>query len=434
MEIKKVTIIGANGSMGVNIAGIFASFGNAIVYLVSREIKKSKEASIISSKSVKASSIVSRFIPVDFSSLEHCIKESDLVFESVAEDIELKKRIHKEINNYLKIGSISCTGSSGLSITRLAECYSSEKRKFFFGLHLFNPPYHLNLCELIRSPYCDLFVYDELKKYLSSKLLRVVADSKDIPGFLANRIGFFFINTALQYAYKYQDNGGIDYIDSIIGPFTGRIMPPLRTADFVGLDVHKAIVDNIRENTNDFANKYFILPYFINELIEKKLLGKKTGIGLYKIVKNNSDDKKIEVFDIKSGNYREIIDYKFPFALKMKECIRQGDYYKSIKELISNKSLEAKICLKLLLEYIVYGIHIAENVGFDASSADDVMAAGFMWCPPFSLMSAFSHECNIEQLMKENLDSCFFKQIDINHIISLHQESKYDFRRFFRAK
>ena len=74
---------------------------------------------------------------------------------------------------------------------------------------------------------------------------------KDSPAFLGNRIGFQFINEALQYAEKYKFNGGIDYIDAILGPFTGRAMSPLVTANFVGLDVHKAIVDNLYENTRD---------------------------------------------------------------------------------------------------------------------------------------------------------------------------------------
>lgn len=68
---------------------------------------------------------------------------------------------------------------------------------------------------------------------------------KDNPAFLGNRIGFQFINDAMQYADRFKDNGSIDYIDAILGSFTERSMAPLTTSDFVGLDVHKAIVDNI---------------------------------------------------------------------------------------------------------------------------------------------------------------------------------------------
>jgi 3-hydroxyacyl-CoA dehydrogenase len=69
---------------------------------------------------------------------------------------------------------------------------------------------------------------------------------------MGNRIGFQFINNAMQFAVKYKDKGGIDYIDAILSGFTGRSMPPLVTSDFVGLDVHKAIVDNVFQNRSCF--------------------------------------------------------------------------------------------------------------------------------------------------------------------------------------
>ncbi len=260
MEIKTVTVVGANGTMGTNISAIFASFGDATVYMVSRDKIKSEKAAIKAGKSVKADSIQSRLIAADYSMLDTCVKSSDLVFESAAENLELKIELHTKIGLSLKKGSIACTGSSGLSITRLAECYPEKVRSQSFGVHMFNPPYQLTLCELTASPYSSMKLYGELKEYLTSTLFRTVAESKDLPAFLGNRIGFYVMNEALQYAERYQDNGGIDYIDSLLGPFTGRAMPPITTADFVGLDVHKAIVDNIYDNTNDYVHNKFVLP------------------------------------------------------------------------------------------------------------------------------------------------------------------------------
>lgn len=293
---KTVTVVGANGTMGANVSAIFSSFGNATVYMVSRDKEKSKKAAIKAGKSVKADSIVNHLIPVDYSSLDECVKASDLVFESAAENLELKIKLHTMIGKSLRKGAVACTGSSGLSITRLAECYLEEVRSRFFGVHMFNPPYQLALCELTASPYSDMAIYAELKDYLTGTLYRTVAESKDLPAFLGNRIGFyFFMNEALQYAERYQDNGGIDYIDSLLGPFTGRTMPPITTADFVGLDVHKAIVDNIYENTNDYVHEKFVLPSYVQKLIDEKKLGRKSGQGLYKLIKNDIGDKRMMV-------------------------------------------------------------------------------------------------------------------------------------------
>ena len=434
MKIKTVTIVGANGTMGTNVSAIFASFGNAKVYMVSRDIEKSKKAALKAGKTVKADSIYSHLVPADYSMLADCVKQSDLVFESAAENLELKINLHTQIGTSLKKGAVACTGSSGLSITRLAECYPEEVRSQFYGVHMFNPPYQLTLCELTASPYSDMQLYAELKDYLTNQLYRTVAESKDLPAFLGNRIGFYFINEALIYAERYQDNGGIDYIDAILGPFSGRTMPPITTADFVGLDVHKAIVDNIYENTNDYVHEKFVLPEFVQKLIDKGYLGRKRGQGLYKLIKGDNDYKRMMVWDIKEGGFRDVIKYSFPFALKMKEYLKVGDYDKAILELINNHSQEADICLRFLLRYIVYALWTAEHVGYDLRVADDVMATGFTWCPPFAMMEAFTRVCDLGALMKERLKPEILGNVDIDHIIAEQIKSKYDYRIYFKAK
>lgn len=431
---KTVTVVGANGTMGTNITAIFASFGNATVYMVSRDKEKSKRAAIKAGKSVKADSIISHLIPADYSMLADCVNVSDLVFESAAENLDLKIELHTKIGQSLKKGAVACTGSSGLSITRLAECYPEDVRSQFFGVHMFNPPYQLTLCELTASPYSDKDLYRELKDYLTNTLFRTVAESKDLPAFLGNRIGFYVMNEALQYAEMYQDNGGIDYIDSILGPFTGRTMPPLMTSDFVGLDVHKAIVDNIFENTNDYGHSSFVLPDYVQKLIDQNKLGRKTGEGLYKLIKNDSGDKRMMVYDIKLGIYRDEIKYAFPFALQMKTCLRDGDYDEAFRLLVNNKSQEADICLCFLLKYIVYALYTAEHVGYNLRVADDVMATGFTWCPPFALMEAFSRVCDLGALMKERLKPRIVNAVNIDHIVSAQIKSRYDYRIYFKAK
>lgn len=434
LKIKTVTVVGANGTMGTNVSAIFASFGGATVNMVSRDLDKSKKAALRAGKTVKADSIIRKLIPADYSMLADCVKASDLVFESAAENLDLKINLHTQIGQSLRKGAVACTGSSGLSITRLAECYPEGVRSQFFGVHMFNPPYQLTLCELTASPYGDMQLYGELKEYLINTLRRTVAESKDLPAFLGNRIGFYLLNEALQYAEKYKDNGGIDYIDAILGPFTGRTMPPITTSDFVGLDVHKAIVDNIYENTNDYVREKFVLPGYVQKLIDQKKLGRKTGEGLYKLIRNESGEKRMMVYDIETGTYRDEIKYTFPFALRMKAFLRDGDYDDAIRELVNNRSQEADICLRFLLRYVVYALYTAEHVGYDLRVADDVMATGFTWCPPFAVMEAFSRVCDLGALMKERLKPEILSNVDIDHIIGEQIKSKYDYRLFFKAK
>lgn len=432
MEIKTVTIIGVTGTMGANVAGIFASFGNAKVYCVGRDIDKVKRTLPRVVKSVRADAIAENLIPADFSMLEQCVSESDLIFESSKEDILVKTEIAKRVASAMKKTAVSCTGTSGLSITSLAEYYTDSLRSRFFGVHMFNPPYSMSLCEFIPTKYSDTEVANDLKKYLTEVLFRTVVEVKDLPAFLANRIGFQFINEALQYAEKYKDNGGIDYIDSILGTFTGRAMAPLTTSDFVGLDVHKAIVDNIYNNTNDYAHDTFVLPGFVHGLVEEGKLGRKSGAGLYQLIRYDNGLKRQTVYDINTGLYRDVLPYTFPFADKMKKHFYSGNYQLSFDRLVNNHSQEAEICLTFLLKYIVYSLYAAEEVGYSIESADDVMATGFNWCPPLAMYQALSLVADVSILIQERLpEICDI--IDVKHYLSGIKPSKYDFRPYFKS-
>ena len=432
--IKTVTVIGANGTMGTNVSAIFASFGNAKVYMVSRDIEKSKKAAEMACKSVRANSIRANLIPADYSMLEQCISESDLVFESTVENLAVKLDVTMKVAATLRSNAIACTGTSGLSITTLSECFPENLRNNYFGVHFFNPPYNMTLCEVTPTKYTDMELFEETKKYLKNTLFRTVVEVKDSPAFLANRIGFQFINEALQYAERYKDNGGIDYIDAILGPFTGRAMAPLTTADFVGLDVHKAIVDNLYENTNDYAHETFVLPEFVQKLIDDGMLGRKTGGGIYKTEVYESGLKRRTVYDIETGVFRDKMNYVFPFAEKIKANLKNGEYDKAFSHLVNNKSLEATICLEFLLEYIIYSLSATEEVGYKISSADDVMATGFNWCPPMAMIQAFSTVTDIQQLIRERINKSILEKIDVDSLLAKVKPSKYDYRLYFKSR
>lgn len=444
MKISTVTIIGANGTMGRNIAAIFASFGNAKVYLVSRTMKKSIEAKEKAFLSVKADSIKEKMVPCDYSQLADCIEDSELIFEACAENWNIKKDIHTRIAKALdktKLGisekkteKVLCSGTSGLSITGLAELYDEQYRTRFMGMHFFNPPYNMTLCELIPTKYTDRVLFSQLYEYTEKVLRRTTTETRDTPAFLGNRIGFQFINEALQLAEQYKYNGGIDYIDAILGPFTGRAMAPLVTANFVGLDVHKAIVDNLYQNTNDYAHETFALPQFVSELITEGKLGRKSGAGLYKTLVNEDGTKTHQVYDIEQGCYREVMRYTFPFVEKMVSLLKTGDYAKAFKSLIENRSQEAEICCQFLLKYVLYALNTAKCVGEDMHSADDVMATGFNWCPPLALIQAFFGIETFKNLCEERIDSDVLEEIGLEQLLSQVEKSKYDYRRYMKAK
>lgn len=435
MQIKTVTVLGANGTMGCNISGIFASFGGAKVYMVSRSMDKAKAAVSKAAMSVKADAVIGNLIPADYSMLETCITESDLIFESVAENFEAKQSIYEQIIPFIREDALITTGTSGLSITKLAEMFPENLRGNFFGMHFFNPPYTLTLCEIISSSYSDAEKAAFLKEYSENVLVRTVVEISDQAAFLGNRIGFQFINEALIYAERYKDSGGIDYIDAILGQFTGRNMAPINTADFVGLDVTKAVIDNLYQNTDDFAHETLIFPEYACKLVREGKLGRKTRQGLYKSIKHENGKRTTYVYDIETGEYREKYTYNFPFASKMIAHLKNGEYTRAMKVLTTNHSTEAQICLSFLIKYVLYSVTAANLVSDSAHAADHVMAAGFGWIPPLAFIDALGGKYVFAKLAKERLDPALVAAIDIDKTLeNIPAHSKYDYRRYFKGK
>ena len=116
----------------------------------------------------------------------------------------------------------------------------------------------------------------------------------------------------------------------------------------------------------------------------------------------------------------------------MKKYIAEGDYTKAFERLINNHSQEAEICRHFLLNYIVYSIYAAQEVGYTIDAADDVMATGFNWCPPLAMYQALSTVADVPLLIKENLpDVC--KKVNIDKLLAEVKPSRYDYRLYFKS-
>ena len=292
------------------------------------------------------------------------------------------------------------------------------------------------LCEMMPTVYtqADRSVFESVKIYAKEILRRTVVETKDSPAFLGNRIGFQFICGAIHAAEKYKYSGGIDYIDSILGPFTGRSMAPLVTANFVGLDVCAAIMNNLYENTNDFSHESYSIPEYIKKMLQDGRIGRKAGAGLYKTVLHDSGVKIHQVYDIEHGVYREQIRYTFPFVENMITALRIGDYKSAMQTLVTNQSTEAKLCCEFLLKYIVYSLSMAQELGCGNRAADAAMAAGFHWCPPLALMEAFNSVVDFRKLCEERLEPDILQIIVEKKLFDNLEKSRYDYRKFLLAK
>jgi len=288
--MKKISIIGA-GTMGNGIAQVFAmnnyhvnlidlnsnslSRGiNSIMTNLDRMIKRD----IISSDQ-KTATLDNIITTMEINSAE----SSDLVIEAVTENIEIKLKLFKQLDQICSKETILATNTSSISITEIAA--STNRPEKVIGMHFMNPVPIMKLIEVIRGRKTS----DETTKSIigiSETIKKIAIEVNDYPGFIANRILLPMINEAIEAL-----NTGVakvSNIDSIMKIGMGYPMGPLQLADFIGLDVCLSILEVMHEGFKD--SKYAPSELLVN-MVKSGKLGVKSGEGFY----DYSESKKAEV-------------------------------------------------------------------------------------------------------------------------------------------
>lgn len=400
-DIRNVVVLGANGAMGAGSGETFAAVGIPTVFLARTRDKAQKglERAI---GMAKAGAIAEDIrIGTYEDDLERECAEADLIFEAVAEDLALKKTYFERVDKVRRSDSIVATVSSGLSIAAMVEGLSDSFKKNFLGMHLFNPPNVIVGCEVIPHQGTDPAVTDFVLDFLENRLGRKVIRTADTPAFAGNRIGFKVLNECAQLALEH----GVAFIDALIGPHTGRAMAPLTTVDFVGWDVHQAIVDNLHANTSDEAHAAFALPDYMQRLIAAGHLGRKTPDrgGFFRMEKSNGD-KTMLALDPKTGDYRPVEKVAPPeIAQKMSALHRIGRYREAMAVMAEASGREAELMRKVVLGYVSYGLCRVGEVVESVADVDRIMGFGFNWAPPGLLVDTLGAKRTVTLLEKAGL-------------------------------
>jgi 3-hydroxyacyl-CoA dehydrogenase len=371
--IRKVVVLGANGAMGAGGGEVFAAAGIQTMFLA-RTRDKARQGQKRAEKLAKSEAL-GQFIDVGSydEDLARVVPEADLIYEAVSEDLELKRVYFEKIDELKKPNAIIATVSSGLSIAGMCAGRSESFKKNFLGIHFFNPPNVIVGCELIPHAGTDPQVTRDMTELLVGKLGRELVRTTDTPAFCGNRVGFKVLNECVLLAAEH----GVAYIDALIGPHTGRAMAPLATIDFVGWDVHKAIVDNLYAHTKDEAHAHFALPSWMQALIDKGVLGDKTKGGFF---------KGNEVLDIGSGHYRAAGLEKPEIAKKLSALHRIGRYREAMDLFATASGDDAALMRKVILGYVSYGLNRVGEVVAAPVDVDRIMGFGFNWAPPSALV------------------------------------------------
>jgi len=430
-DMKKVVVLGANGAMGAGSGEVFAAAGIPTVFLA-RTRDKAREGLKRAEKLAKSEAL-SRFISVGSydEDLEREVADADLVFEAVSEELALKQVYFARIDKVRKPDAIVATVSSGLSIAAMTAGRSPGFAKHFLGIHFFNPPNVIIGCELIPHAGTDPEVTAFAWELLTGKLGRELVKTSDTPAFCGNRVGFKVLNECAQLAEEH----GVAYIDALVGPHTGRAMAPLATIDFVGWDVHKAIVDNLARNTRDEANAAFVLPTYMQKLVDKGHLGDKTPtLGGFVMRSGKGKDARAFVLEPRRGEYVAAAKAAVPdVAAQMKRLHRVGRYREAFDVFATAEGADATLLRKVILGYVSYGLGRVGEVVEKPADVDRIMGFGFNWAPPSVLVDVIGARRTVKLLEAAKLAVPRVVVAAAEQQHPLYDEPNVDIGRFFQA-
>ncbi len=294
--MKNIAVIGA-GTMGNGIAHVFAQSGYQVTIIdISQAALDKGLATII--KNLDRMVVKERISEQDkqntlqniqtFTSIKEGVENTDLVIEAATENIDLKLKIFKELDETCDAATILATNTSSISITKIAAVTSRPTK--VIGMHFMNPVPIMKLVEIIRGYSTSDEVTNTIMG-LSKKLNKVPVEVNDYPGFIANRILMPMLNEAIYSLYE--GVAGVYEIDTVMKLGMAHPMGPLQLADFIGLDVCLSILNVLYDG---FGNpKYAPCPLLVNMVTAGKL-GVKSGEGFYDYTENRKAENISDQF------------------------------------------------------------------------------------------------------------------------------------------
>lgn len=374
--IQRVVILGANGTMGAQTAALFARAGVTVV-CASRSQEKSAQA--IAALCTKEPALAGQLSAISYSELPAAVADCDWIVEALGEDLKLKRSFYEMIDRHRGPRCIVSTVTSGLSIAALAEGFSAPFQQHFLGTHLFNPPAKLRACERIAHARTRPDLVEFVDEFLRGPLQRIVIPALDVPAFAGNRVGFQFLNQAARAA----EARGVLEVDTLLGGYTGRALPPLATIDLVGLDVHRAIVDNVFWHAAHDCRECFRVPEFLEAMIGRGQLGRKTpAAGGFYGPRTNGERP---VWNPRHRNHETKAAPEYAFVAETQAALRAGDPAAAQQLLLAAADPAAVFVQRSLANYVHYSFARVGDVTPAADGIhgiDAVMAHGFCWVPP----------------------------------------------------
>jgi 3-hydroxyacyl-CoA dehydrogenase len=411
-QIRKVAVLGS-GVMGSAIAAHFANAGIAslvldIVPADAGDDPKQRNGvaatAVAAMKKTKPSPLFSaaRMSLIETGNLEDDLprlQEADWVIEVVKEDMKIKKIVLENAAAHIGPDAIFSSNTSGLSLTDMAAVLPQDLRPRFLGTHFFNPPRYMKLFELIPTADTDPDILEFVADFARTRLGKGIVLAKDTPNFIANRVGVHAMMATVKVMEEMDLT--IEEIDAMTGPAIGRPKTAtFKLADLVGLDTFLHVADNLYPLIpDDEARDVFKAPAYLQQMVAKGLLGRKSGAGFYKLEKKPA--KKFFTLDLATLEYRDKQKVNLPEIAAAKGI---DDLDQRLRTLAFGKGKAGQAIWKMLAASFSYSAMRVGEICDQAAEIDQAVRWGFNWDKgPFEVWDILGFRKVTERIREDGL-------------------------------
>jgi 3-hydroxyacyl-CoA dehydrogenase len=301
---------------------------------------------------------------------------ADWVIEVVVENLKIKQELFAKVEKVIRPGCIVSTNTSGIPIKDITAHFGTKLKEHFLGTHFFNPPRYMKLLEIIPAKETNPEVIAYMIRFCEVVLGKGVVICKDVPNFIANRIGSFDISNAIHLMLE--KNLKIDEVDAIIGKALGRPGSAIfGTLDLVGIDTGQHVTKNLYEAVpDDEMREMFVQSDFMNKMVELKWLGNKTGQGFYKRTTGTDGKREKLVLDYRTMQYVPAGKPRFD---SVGDARKKGDdnVAAMVKAMFNGTDIAAELTREYLSNNFIYAANRIPEICDTIVGIDNAMKWGY---------------------------------------------------------
>ncbi len=385
-SIRKCAVIGA-GTMGSGIAAHLANAGADVVLLdIDATLAAAGVERQIRTGGFMLPEFASRIRTGSIRTDLALLADRDWIVEAVAERLDIKRALFADIATVRKSGCIVSSNTSTIPLTELVADTSPAMAGDMLITHFFNPPRQMRLLEMVTGPRTSPDAITRVSDFITVTLGKTIVPCKDTPGFIANRIGCFWLAAGLGEALRL----GIDIeaADAVMGkPFGLPRTGMFGLWDLIGIDLMPGLIRSLQDNlpAADAIHVWEAEPRLISTLLERGLKGRKSGGGFYRVSK---DRRTREVLDLRSGDYRA---WREPPALPAEPGA-----------LLHAASIEGQYAWAVMSRTLAYAAALVPEIAERPDFVDEAMRLGYAWTyGPFELIDRIGSPAFAERLARD---------------------------------